>query len=474
MDTGSTDGTQDIIREHFKDIPGELHERPWQDFAHNRSEALALARPHADYSFIIDADDALEFDPGFAMPELTAGSYSVEIADTATQYSRPQLVRNTQPWRYEGVLHEYLTCEGSPDSGDLTGMRMRRNHDGARRKDPETYRRDAAILEAALQTETSPFLISRYRFYLAQSYRDCGEKARALENYLARAELGFWQEEVFIALYQAAKMKEDLGHPEQEVIDAYLRAHEAAPHRAEALHGASRFCRIKDRFAEGYKFAVDGLRLEKKSSGEFVEHWVYDYGLLDEFSVNAYWIGNYNECLDSCQELLYFEELPDYMKDRILSNAKFAAQKMGYIDIEIPKITRYYNKNKNEKAIKFHIIIISINEHDQLFNDIVSTLSKSLSDLGYLCTITKNRFEESAVNIVLGSVVFAAKFGWLHFLDDKKFVIYQLEQINENNYALSDEYRPYIELLDKSFYILEYSPAGMKYFLSLGWAGLPE
>jgi glycosyltransferase involved in cell wall biosynthesis len=28
VDTGSTDGTQDIIREHLKDLPGELHERP--------------------------------------------------------------------------------------------------------------------------------------------------------------------------------------------------------------------------------------------------------------------------------------------------------------------------------------------------------------------------------------------------------------------------------------------------------------
>ena len=28
VDTGSTDGTQDIIRAHMHDIPGELHERP--------------------------------------------------------------------------------------------------------------------------------------------------------------------------------------------------------------------------------------------------------------------------------------------------------------------------------------------------------------------------------------------------------------------------------------------------------------
>ena len=50
VDTGSTDGTQEKIRKFFENvgIPGELHERPWKDFGHNRSEALELARSKAD------------------------------------------------------------------------------------------------------------------------------------------------------------------------------------------------------------------------------------------------------------------------------------------------------------------------------------------------------------------------------------------------------------------------------------------
>ena len=44
VNTGSTDGTQDVIREFLKDIPGELHERPWKNFGYNRTEALELAR----------------------------------------------------------------------------------------------------------------------------------------------------------------------------------------------------------------------------------------------------------------------------------------------------------------------------------------------------------------------------------------------------------------------------------------------
>src|SRR5262245_40841050 len=71
VDTGSTDGTQDIIRTHFADLPGELFERPWKDFAHNRTEALELARGRAGYVLVMDADDRVTLPKDFALPALT-------------------------------------------------------------------------------------------------------------------------------------------------------------------------------------------------------------------------------------------------------------------------------------------------------------------------------------------------------------------------------------------------------------------
>jgi glycosyltransferase involved in cell wall biosynthesis len=67
VDTGSTDGTQDVIRKHMArlGIPGELHERPWRNFGHNRTEALNLAQGHGDYIWVIDADDIVVGTPDF-------------------------------------------------------------------------------------------------------------------------------------------------------------------------------------------------------------------------------------------------------------------------------------------------------------------------------------------------------------------------------------------------------------------------
>ena len=338
VDTGSDDGTQDVIKEFMRSIPGELHERPWVDFARNRTEALQLARPHGDYSLIIDADDTLVIDPEFALPLLDKDSYNLVIDYPPIVYHRPQLLRSRALWRYAGVLHEFPVCSrrGAPQ-GFLAGLRMRCGRDGARAGHPDRYRDDAAILERALLTEKDPFLISRYRFYLAQSYRDCGEREKALENYDIRAGLGYWDEEVFFSLFQIGKLKEKLGHPLDEVLSAYRKASDAHPKRAEALHAGSRLCRVNNRSAEGYELARRGLQIPSPNGGLFVEPWVYDYGLLDELAVNAYLIQRYDESLAACERLLREGKIPTEMRGRIEQNGRYAREKIEALRAADPK-----------------------------------------------------------------------------------------------------------------------------------------
>lgn len=337
-DTGSTDGTQDIIRRFLHDVPGELHERPWVDFAHNRSEALTLARPHADYTLMIDADDVFEAAPGFKMPNLSADSYWLEILHKEKHYWRPQLVRNALPWRYEGVLHEFLSVDGGgrrvlPTERShkrLNGLKIRMSEEGARRRTEESvrYGRDAKVLEAALAVETDPFLVARYTFYLGQSLMDAGDKTRALEAYRRRAEQGLWQQEVFVSLLRAARLMEELGYPDDQVIEAYLEAHRADRERAEPLHDAARLCRNRQRFRQGYDIAKRGVNLKAPAEALFVERWIYDYGLLDELAVNAYWIGKYDECLRTCRRVLATSAVPVDQRPRIEANANFAREKL--------------------------------------------------------------------------------------------------------------------------------------------------
>lgn len=327
VDTGSSDGTQEVIREHLHNVPGALFERPWRNFASNRSEALELARPNGDYSLVIDADDELKIPENFRMPHLEADSYTVDIALGDIRYRRPQILNNAVAWHYEGVLHEYLVSPPGATSGHLP-LLLRINHDGARRRNPLTYRQDANLLENALKTETEPFRIARYTFYLAQSYRDSGDKEKAIDTYLQRAKLGFWDQEIFVSLYMAAQLKESRGDPLDVILALYEQATRVCPSRAEACYRASRMCRLQSEFARGYEIARPAIALSPPPNGLFVETWIYDYGLLDEFAVNAYWAGHYRDCLDAVLKAMKSGKVPATDQQRFIDNARFAFEKI--------------------------------------------------------------------------------------------------------------------------------------------------
>jgi hypothetical protein len=245
------------------------------------------------------------------------------------------------PWRFEGVLHEFLSCGRDKKNGrifpeNLSPQRLpkvaiRMTEGGARRQvAPEVrYVRDAALLENALETETDPFLVSRYTFYLAQSHQNAGDKAKAIAVYEARAQLGFWDQEVFISLYRAAKLKAELGYDAEDVIQAYLRAHAAVGDRAEALHGAARFCRTRQRFQEGYDLAKRALKIASPKDGLYLEQWIYDYGVLDEYAVNAYWSGHYEDCMKVSRRILAGSAIPEAQRPRIQANLEFARSKLA-------------------------------------------------------------------------------------------------------------------------------------------------
>jgi GR25 family glycosyltransferase involved in LPS biosynthesis/glycosyltransferase involved in cell wall biosynthesis/SAM-dependent methyltransferase len=336
-DTGSSDGTQGIIRDWLarENMPGEVIEEPWQNFAYNRSHAMEKLRAidGVDYALIMDADDSLVLEPGFDpvayKTAMRDDLYDIQIRHGGSRFNRPQICSNRLPFYFKAVLHEYLEAPQGPISRrNAEGFHIQTGGGGVRARNPRKYQDDAAALEKALETETDPFLISRYTFYLAQSYRDCGEKEAALKNYLKRAGLGFWIEEVFESLYGAAKMAEALNHPDDEVIAAYVRATDALPSRAEALHGAARFCRARGRNEEGFQFAKRGAGVPLPSGGLFVESWIYEYGILDEVGINGYWSGHYSESLEASVKLLGGKALPENQRERVAANARFALEKL--------------------------------------------------------------------------------------------------------------------------------------------------
>jgi tetratricopeptide (TPR) repeat protein len=329
VDTGSTDGTQDIIKNTMEGIPGTLYERPWVNFAHNRTEALHLAKPHGDYTLIIDADDMLVPNDGFVMPELESDAYNVRIDFGPIVYFRPQLIRSCLGWVWRGVVHEFLACpDTSTTAGMLEGLTLKINQDGHRRGESDTYQRDAVLLEEALKTEEDPFLRSRYTFYLAQSYRDGGDLEKPIQYYLQRAELGFWDEEVFLSYLYAGRMHSHLGKVD-EALELFRKAIQSCPRRAEASFEASILCSRLNRHQEAYEFIRPALWAQPPDGGLFIELWIYERGIEDQYAATCYWTGQYKESLDHCLNLLSRPDVSNFDRQRIEQNARFSLQNLN-------------------------------------------------------------------------------------------------------------------------------------------------
>jgi glycosyltransferase involved in cell wall biosynthesis len=334
-DTGSSDNTIQIIHDWLKEnnVQGEIISQEWKDFAHNRSLALKNIRKYEDIDYVItiDADEILKFNKNFDVVQfknnLTADLYYITCKFGGIEYARTNLFKNALNPYYKGVLHEYLETEKPIMSRDKAkGIYNVPIQDSARNNDKEKYQKDAKILENTLKTEKDPYLIQRYTFYLAQSYKDCGQNGKAIYWYNKRAELGGWDQEVYWSLYQVARLKEIMGYPEDDIVQSYMRAYEKCPSRIEALHNTIKYCRTHGRNHQGYIVGKYAKSLPVDKTGLFVEGWMWDYGLDDEFSITCYWSGHYKEGLQLCEKLIY--KIPEDQKPRIQKNIDFFKQKL--------------------------------------------------------------------------------------------------------------------------------------------------
>ena len=187
-DTGSTDNTQQIIREYFqaKGIPGELVEHEWRDFGYNRTKALEAAYKKSDYLLIFDADDKIH--GNFVLPNTKSGAdrYMLKFGQ-GFEYVRPLLINNQKRWEFKGVLHEFLS-NIDPVNADQTiagDYYIESGRSGSRSQDPLKYYKDACILKNAYELEQKlpdKGLAGRYAFYCGRSFKDAGS-AEAIEWY---------------------------------------------------------------------------------------------------------------------------------------------------------------------------------------------------------------------------------------------------------------------------------------------------
>lgn len=353
-DTGSEDNTVEIVQnffsQHQKDFKGFLYHHQWQDFGHNRSLSLQVARDTgADYILCIDADMILQIKPQFNKNQLTHDSYQVIQRTTGLSYYNLRLLKYKFPWRCIGVTHEYYGCDEQTTSGRLTTLEIKDIGDGGCKDDK--FERDIKLLTQGLIDEPDNV---RYMFYLAQSYKDTKQWDKAIEWYTKRIEGGGWIEEVWYSKLQIGNMWNWKGEWEKALV-YYLDAYNYHPNRSEPIYEIAKYYRTESMHQLAYTFCNLGVQIPYPvNDGLFINPKPYTTEFLWELCIICYYLG-YKEMGLRASDSLYHHQIPNRDKanrdrfhdiDILMKNRLFYTQsitdlypktQINKINVKLPK-----------------------------------------------------------------------------------------------------------------------------------------
>lgn len=309
VDTGSIDGTQKIIRERLKDIPGELLEMPWVDFEHNRNQSLAIAKEKADYLLFIDADELLEYPSSFSWPSLEWDCVIVPCRHENSTSQSILLANSRLEWKWKGARYETLVCPQELQGAFIESLTLRHCMDGHRWKNrTKKFLDDAKVLEKAIEKNPAD---SRSIFALAECYEGAKKYELALKNYEKRSEMKGNDPEVFVSLYRMGLMQEQLKMEPEVFIKSLLKAYQYRPTRPEPLFCIANYFMSINSHLLGYLIARHAVNNPLKNDYFHTQSRIYEYGLLDQLSECAFRIGKYRESYDALVKMLNVKTLPE-------------------------------------------------------------------------------------------------------------------------------------------------------------------
>lgn len=348
VDTGSTDGTQDVIRKWGEEnnIPCFVYDRPFDNFENSRNYAMEMVKDKAEYAFWLDADEMMEIDTKlFNKNKLDKDIYMFNTFIGNMKYTRNECWKTDKAFRWYGPVHEFIVCDSQNiTSGLMDGISVKVHMDGGSWKGniADKYKKHAAILEDYIDNKDRN---ARWIFYTAQSYHDSASipdnrtineerLRRSLKYYQERvSRLDGYEEERFYSQFRIGTIMKALEEPWVTTHQELLKAYSMDPLRAEPIKAILDYYLGIGEWNMAYlysKFAKANFHDKNPYPTRllFIDESLYTWRFLEVHAAACFYTGRKDEaahCFRELQEVI--KKTPQYFTNedivKINSNAQF-------------------------------------------------------------------------------------------------------------------------------------------------------
>jgi len=381
-DTGSTDGTQEIIRTYGRThgIHGLVEDRTWKNFGENKTDLIQSAQAHADekiskakYYVWLDADEVwiternnpLSYptkEDSYALFNKLETVSNADIFMILTvfgnlEYRRWNLCRNNQVYEWLQPVHEYFEGKTRSTTEFIPNVYLLARKEGNSAKNPDRYKKDVEMFQEFLSKNPGE---PRATFYLAQSLQGI-DPDLANETYKARLPLGGFYEEKYISCLRLGRRLKD----EAERVNYLVQGTFINTKRLECYYELMMLYYNKNDHKKAASFGMMAPETRTvNSSFLFAEPSIYNYQFDLHFGVSCYYAGLYEIGMKATLKALEYPHLQESSKKILNTNMDCFKRKLeskivprnlvvcDAINAEIPSVIIVDNFYKNPDEVR--------------------------------------------------------------------------------------------------------------------------
>jgi hypothetical protein len=300
LDTGSTDGTQDVIRRVLKNKKGNLYEEPFVDFMVSRNRCLELAGNVCKFIIMLDDTYSVRGDLRTFLTEVRgdqfSDSFSLLIQSDDSEYYSNRIIKSSSNLKYIHRIHEVITDINNhnvtipPDCAFIFDNRS----DYMEQRTTSRKQFDLDLLFKELEEFPDD---PRALYYIAQTYGCLGDetnKAKYFRKRINHPVQGYVQEKIDSYFELARTMNFKLNGDWKECEKLYLAAWNLDHKRPDSLYFIGIKYYLDKDYSTSYKYFKSAFEIGYPIDSQYSLKPTLSFHFLPKFLTEVcYYLGDF-------------------------------------------------------------------------------------------------------------------------------------------------------------------------------------